>query len=82
MEQSTLRFKHEAIHKLRHSLGESLYKFGARIGLPPQYVQQYESGQSMPRIATLIRLCVAFDLPVGHFFVKERRLRSQRKKAT
>jgi transcriptional regulator with XRE-family HTH domain len=61
------------VRRLREDAGLSLAKLAATAELSPGLLSQIERGMGNPSFTTLIKLAHALDVPVGRFFLSERR---------
>ncbi len=56
--------------RLRRSMG--LLQLGQRTGLSPSLLSRIENSKHLPTVPTLLRIAMAFDVTLDHFFWNER----------
>lgn len=61
------------VRRLRDDARLSLASLAATAGLSPGLLSQIERGMGNPSFTTLIKLAHALDVPVGRFFVSEKK---------
>lgn len=62
------QFDKERLIALREMLGLSQEKFAERIGTVKQHLSLWETGETMPNVRSLIRICNEFNVPPKYFF--------------
>ncbi|MDE7023228.1 MAG: helix-turn-helix domain-containing protein [Ligilactobacillus sp.] len=54
------------IRELRNEQNLTLKELGEKVGLAPNTISQYETGDREPKLKTWIKLAVFFDVPVSY----------------
>ena len=66
-------FSRDAITALRLSMGLKQVDFARRLGpsVNRQVINQWESGENMPSIRSLVRIANTFGAPIESFFIED-----------
>lgn len=65
-------FDSTKMKQLREGKGLSKSEFAKRINCTRQQVITWESGDSEPRISTLLKICTIFQVPTSFFIRKKK----------
>jgi transcriptional regulator with XRE-family HTH domain len=57
------------IRSARKERALTLRSVAAKVGVSLQAISQFEHGQTVPTVPTLVSLARAFDVPMGYFFL-------------
>jgi transcriptional regulator with XRE-family HTH domain len=64
-----MRYQSEKIKELRLQTGLTVSEFARKMGTTRQKVLLWEEGLTRPNISSLEKICSAFDVEPGYFFV-------------
>ena len=64
-------FERDRVAALMLQHGMNTSSFGKKIECPPNLVQQWLDGSCRPGVASIEKMCNAFDLSPAYFFVKK-----------
>ena len=65
------KFDHVRLREVRKSKGLTLRQAEELIGTSYQLIAMWESGQSTPSTASIVKVCNAYKVVPGYFFIQD-----------